>query len=97
MIQAIDERKADVAVMTNSQDGERFLTVPFRRHRLTTLVPASQPFSTRDQVHLSELENERMVFRVADSCSHHAFQKAMVTHDVSIEPVLAVKRARRCL
>ncbi|MEI2384195.1 LysR family transcriptional regulator [Breoghania sp. JC706] len=91
VIQAIDERKADVGVMTNAPRGERFVTVPFRRHRLTALVPRDHRFAVRDEIRLADLVNEPMVYRMADSGSHRAFSDALLGHRLSIDPVLVVE------
>ena len=91
VIQAVDERKADVGVMTNAPRGERFVTVPFRRHRLTALVPRAHRFAVRDEIRLAELVNEPMVYRMADSGSHRTFSDALITHRLLIDPVLVVE------
>ncbi|PTW62155.1 LysR family transcriptional regulator [Breoghania corrubedonensis] len=91
VIQAIDERKADVAVMTNSPRGERFTTIPFRHHRLTALVPRSHRFAARAMVKLSELLDEPVVYRMADSGSHRAFSDALLMHGLTLDPVLVVE------
>lgn len=91
VIQAIDEHKADVAVMTDAPRGARFSTLPFRRQRLTALVWDTHRFAARQSVTLHELLAERLVFRTAESGSHKVFSKALALHGVSADPVLVVE------
>lgn len=90
ILQAIEERKADVAILMDGPKGERFVSVPYRANRLMAMVPENHPLADRDILNLRDLQGHSVIFRSPQSVIQQMFNEALAAQGIVIEPALIV-------
>jgi len=85
--------RADVGVLAQLVDDERFLSVPFSRHPVGIFTSASHRFARRRSIRLAELQGERLILREQGSTTRKALELAL--HEAGVEPVVAMEISSR--
>lgn len=91
ILQAIEDRKADVAILMDSPQVDRFVSVPFRAHRLLAIVPDGHAFAGRRSISLRDLAGQSVIFRTEQSVSQRLLAEALARQGVQIEPALVLE------
>lgn len=88
ILQAIEERKADVAVLMDSPRVDRFVCVPYRVHRLMAIVPDGHPLAARRSIGLKELQGYSVIFRTEEAVSQRRLNEALAAQRIEIAPTV---------
>lgn len=75
--------RTDVAVLAHTDDDERLLTIPYRRHRIVVFARTDHRLAGRTSIALEELNGERMIAREGGSTTRRNFEAAMKTKNVT--------------
>ncbi|RYE32986.1 MAG: LysR family transcriptional regulator [Hyphomicrobiales bacterium] len=73
----LESYRCDVAVLAYIDEGDRLLTMPYRRHPVAVFVRRDHRFAERDSIRLEELEGEPMIVREQGSTTRRAFENAL--------------------
>ena len=82
--------RADVGVLAQLVEDERFLSVPFGRHPVGIFTASSHRFARRRSIRLAELQDERMILREEGSTTRKALELALGAAGVTVEPVMEI-------
>ncbi|MGB0696043.1 MAG: LysR substrate-binding domain-containing protein [Rhodospirillaceae bacterium] len=88
---ALLERRVDVGLLHLTEDDSRLETRPYLSQRLCLLVPADHAFAGREQINLSELVGEPMIFRVGPSLTQAMADRALAKAGLTLEPLLRLE------
>jgi aminoethylphosphonate catabolism LysR family transcriptional regulator len=88
MLGRLVDLRADVAVLAQLEEDKRFHSIPYSRHRIVTMVHRDHPWARRRSVRLAEFAGQRMVLRETGSTTRRAFERALETAGVAIDPVM---------
>ncbi|WP_162901321.1 LysR substrate-binding domain-containing protein [Breoghania sp. L-A4] len=91
VLQAIEKRKADVAILMESPQAERFVSVPFRAHRLMAMVPEHHPLAGRRSIALKDLIGHSVIFRTGASVGQRLLDEALQAQGITIVPSLILE------
>jgi LysR family transcriptional regulator, low CO2-responsive transcriptional regulator len=90
VLQALLERRSDVAVLADLRPEDRFHAVPFRRDRLVLFVERGHPWAGRRSVRLKELEGQRVVLREVGSITRALFEAAIAAAEIALGDTLEI-------
>lgn len=90
MVDRLLDYSADVAVLAHVEDDPRIFAMPYSGHKVVVFVNKAHRFARRRKIRIEELEGERMVLRETGSTTRRAFEAALDTHGVTIEPVMEI-------
>jgi len=90
MVQRLLDYEADVGVLAHVEDDPRIFAMPYSRHPVVVFVHTSHRFARRRSVRIEELQGERMVLRETGSTTRLAFETALESAGVTIEPVMEI-------
>ncbi|MEG2877837.1 MAG: LysR substrate-binding domain-containing protein [Comamonas sp.] len=82
--------RADVGVLAQLVEDERFLSVPFGRHPVGIFTASSHRFARRRSIRLAELQGERMILREEGSTTRKALELALGEAGITVEPVMEI-------
>lgn len=82
--------RADVGVLAQLVEDERFLSVPFGRHPVGIFTASSHRFARRRSIRLAELQDERMILREEGSTTRKALELALGEAGITVEPVMEI-------
>jgi aminoethylphosphonate catabolism LysR family transcriptional regulator len=82
--------RADVGVLAQLVEDERFLSVPFGRHPVGIFTASSHRFARRRSIRLAELQGERMILREEGSTTRKALELALSEAGITAEPVMEI-------
>lgn len=82
--------RADVGVLAQLVEDDRFLSVPFSRHPVGIFTSSSHRFAHRRSIRLAELQGERMLLREQGSTTRKALELALQKADVEAEVVMEI-------
>jgi len=82
--------RADVGVLAQLVEDERFLSVPFGRHPVGIFTASSHRFARRRSIRLAELQGERMILREDGSTTRKALELALGEAGITVEPVMEI-------
>jgi len=82
--------RADVGVLAQLVEDERFLSVPFGRHPVGIFTASSHRFARRRSIRLAELQGERMILREEGSTTRKALELALGAAGITVEPVMEI-------
>ncbi len=82
--------EVDVAVLSQTEEDKRILTIPFCEQPLVVFVDSKHPWAERKELRIEELENQTIVLREPGSTTRLAFEKALNQAGVKIRPVLEI-------
>ncbi len=85
--------RADVGVLAQIVQDERFLSVPFSRHPVGIFTSAQHPFARRRSIRLAELEGERLILREEGSTTRKALEGAL--RDAGVKPQVVMEMDSR--
>jgi aminoethylphosphonate catabolism LysR family transcriptional regulator len=90
VLEALLERKTDVAVMADLEPDERLHAVRLRRDRLVLFVERHHRWARRKSVRLAELSGERVVLREPGSITRALFEQALAKHNVALSDTIEI-------
>lgn len=90
VLEALLDRRSDVAVLADLKPEDRIHAVPFRRDRLVLFVERGHPWAGRRSVHLKELEGQRVVLREVGSITRALFEEAMAAAGIPLGDTLEI-------
>jgi len=90
MVDLLMSYSVDVAVLAHTEDNPAIYARPFSRHPVIVFVNTSHPFAKRRHIRLEELQGQRFVYREAGSTTRRAFEKALKSAGVNVDPVMEV-------
>ncbi len=90
MVKRLRDYSVDVAVLAHVEDDPRIHAIPYSRHPVLVFVNTSHRFARRRRIRLAELEGERIVLREIGSTTRLAFEAALRTNGVRIDPVMEI-------
>lgn len=82
--------RADVGVLAQLVEDERFLSVPFGRHPVGIFTASSHRFARRRSIRLAELQGERMILREEGSTTRKALELALGEAGITVELVMEI-------
>jgi len=83
--------EVDVAVLAQEEVDPRFHAVPYSRHPVVVFVNRDHPwFKRRRPLRIAELEGQPLVLREVGSTTRRAFEKALESAGVTIDPVMEI-------
>ena len=82
--------RADVGVLAQLVEDDRFLSVPFNRHPVGIFTDSSHRFARRRSIRLAELQGERMILREQGSTTRKALELALQKAGVEAEVVMEI-------
>lgn len=82
--------RADVGMLAQLVEDERFLSVPFGRHPVGIFTASSHRFARRRSIRLAELQGERMILREEGSTTRKALELALGEAGITVEPVMEI-------
>lgn len=85
--------QADVAVLAQYQEDERFFAMPYSRHPVIIFVHDKHRFAKRRSIRMRELDGEPLIMREQGSTTRKALEKAL--KDAGIKPVVAMEIGSR--
>lgn len=85
--------RADVGVLAQLVNDERFLSLPFSRHPVGIFTSASHRFARRRSIRLAELQGERMILREQGSTTRKALEQAL--DEAGVQPVVVMEISSR--
>lgn len=74
--------QTDVAVLAQYEADPKLYYVPYRRHPLVIIVPASHRLARRRSIRIEDLRDEPMIMREPGSTTRKALEAAMRAHHV---------------
>jgi aminoethylphosphonate catabolism LysR family transcriptional regulator len=83
MVDLLMSYSVDVAVLAHTEDNPAIYARPFS-------VNTSHPFAKRKHIRLEELQGQRFVYREVGSTTRRAFEKALKSAGVTVDPVMEV-------
>jgi aminoethylphosphonate catabolism LysR family transcriptional regulator len=90
MVDLLMNYSVDVAVLAHTEDNPAIYARPFSRHPVIVFVNTSHPFAKRRHIRLEELQGQRFVYREVGSTTRKAFEKALKSAGVTVDPVMEV-------
>ena len=90
MVQRLLDYEADVGVLAHVEDDPRIFAMPYSRHPVVVFVHTRHRFARRRSVRIEELQGEPMVMREVGSTTRLAFEAALASAGVTIEPVMEI-------
>jgi aminoethylphosphonate catabolism LysR family transcriptional regulator len=90
MVDLLMSYSVDVAVLAHTEDNPAIYARPFSRHSVIVFVNTSHPFAKRKHIRLEELQGQRFVYREVGSTTRRAFEKALKSAGVTVDPVMEV-------
>lgn len=87
---SINDRTADIALLTAPPSDERILTLPYSQQRVVVLAPAGHIFAKRKSVALRELVLENLICRDERSYTQKLVQKIFRDAKVSLKPAMTL-------
>ena len=84
VLEALLDRRSDVAVLADLKPEDRIHAVPFRRDRLVLFVARGHAWAGRRSVRLKELEGRRVVLREVGSITRALFEEAMAAAEIPL-------------
>jgi aminoethylphosphonate catabolism LysR family transcriptional regulator len=90
MVDLLMSYSVDVAVLAHTEDNPAIYARPFSRHPVVVFVNTSHPFAKRQHIRLEELQGQRFVFREVGSTTRRAFEKALESAGITVDPVMEV-------
>ncbi|MDH3631996.1 MAG: LysR substrate-binding domain-containing protein [Gammaproteobacteria bacterium] len=90
MVDLLMSYSVDVAVLAHTEDNPAIYARPFSRHPVIVFVNTSHPFAKRKHIRLEELQGQRFVYREVGSTTRRAFEKALKSAGVTVDPVMEV-------
>ena len=91
ILQAIEERKADVAILMDSPQVDRFVSVPYHAHRLMAVIPVDHPLAACRSISLADLRGCSVIFRTEQSVSQRLLNEALAAQGIEIAPALVLE------
>ena len=82
--------RADVGVLAQLVEDERFLSVPFGLHPVGIFTASSHRFARRRSIRLAELQGERMILREDGSTTRKALELALGEAGITVEPEMEI-------
>ncbi len=82
--------RADVGVLAQVFDDDRFVSLPYADHPVVISTPSEHRFARRRSIRLAELQGERMIMREPGSTTRRAFEAALVASGVVPEVVMEI-------
>lgn len=82
--------RADVGVLAQLVEDERFLSIPFSRHPVGIFTSNTHRFAKRRNIRLAELQGERMILREEGSTTRKALEMALGQAGVQPEVVMEI-------
>ena len=82
--------EVDVAVLSQTEEDQRLLAVPFCQEPLVVFVHAEHPWAEREELRIEELKNQPVILREPGSTTRRAFEKALTKAGVKISPVMEI-------
>lgn len=90
MVDLLMSYSVDIAVLAHTEDNPAIYARPFSRHPVIVFVNTSHPFAKRKHIRLEELQGQRFVYREVGSTTRRAFEKALKSAGVTVDPVMEV-------
>ncbi|MGI9317297.1 MAG: LysR substrate-binding domain-containing protein, partial [bacterium] len=90
MVDLLMSYSVDVAVLAHTEDNPAIYARPFSRHPVVVFVNTSHPFAKRRHIRLEELQGQRFVYREVGSTTRLAFENALKSAGVTVDPVMEV-------
>ena len=90
MVDLLMSYSVDIAVLAHTEDNPAIYARPFSRHSVIVFVNTSHPFAKRKHIRLEELQGQRFVYREVGSTTRRAFEKALKSAGVTVDPVMEV-------
>jgi aminoethylphosphonate catabolism LysR family transcriptional regulator len=88
MLGRLVDLRADVAVLAQLDEDTRFHSIPYSRHRIVTMVHRDHVWAKRRSISLAEFAGQRMVLRETGSTTRRAFERALETAGIAVDPVM---------
>lgn len=82
--------RADVGVLAQLVQDDRFLSVPFSKQPVAIFASSAHPFARRRSIKLRELQDERMVVREQGSTTRKALELALQSAGVKPRVVMEI-------
>ncbi len=91
ILQAVEDRKADVAIVIRGPELERFVSVPFRSRRLMAVVPEKHPLAGNSAIALRDLAGHSVIFRPEKSLGQRMLDAELGAQGIEITPALTLE------
>jgi aminoethylphosphonate catabolism LysR family transcriptional regulator len=88
--QSLLDYRTDVAVLAEDDGDDRFLSLPYGRHRVVAFVNTDHPWAGRKSVRLADMEGQAMIRRESGSATRRAFEAALANAGVAPDFVLDI-------
>ncbi len=82
--------RTDVAVLAEDDGDERFLSLPFGRHRVVAFVNRDHPWAKRKTIRVQDMEGQPMIRRESGSATRKLFEAALDKAGVTPDFVLDI-------
>lgn len=82
--------RADVAILANTIEDPRVLTLPFSSHSVVLFVRRGHPFFEQQGVTMTQLAAQQFVLREPGSTTRRAFEDAMASAGLTIDCALEI-------
>lgn len=90
VLEALLDRRSDVAVLADLRPEDRIHALPIRRDRLVLFVERGHPWADRRSVSLKELAGQRVVLREVGSITRALFEAAIAAAGVALDDTLEI-------
>ncbi|MBC8259085.1 MAG: LysR family transcriptional regulator [SAR324 cluster bacterium] len=82
--------EVDVAVLSQTDEDPRLLSIPFCQEPLVVFVNSAHPWAERKTLRIEELEGQSVIMREPGSTTRRAFEKALKQAKIKIQPVMEI-------
>ncbi|RYF77578.1 MAG: LysR family transcriptional regulator [Comamonadaceae bacterium] len=90
VLDRLADYSADVGVLAQVAQDERFVSVPYSEHAVTISCSAEHRFAQRRSIGIAELQGERLILRESGSTTRRAIETALAAAGVTPEVVMEI-------